>query len=121
MKFTRVATHPSSRDALVKRPLRTVSAYRKQTGKPAALVAKFLKGEVEPPKTVAEDSAFANAIQGLTDAQGDVHIFLRVLLTCLDRAQGSDAKSGSRRSSIYRAACRLDELLNSPKTSKKQP
>jgi hypothetical protein len=116
-----VATHPSSRDALVKRLLRTVSAYRKQTGKPAVLVAKFLKGEIEPPKTVAEDSVFANAVQGLTDAQGNLNVFLPILLTCLDRAQGSDAKTGSRRSAIYRAACRLDELLNSPKTSTKQP
>ena len=115
-----VATHPSSRDALVRRLLRTVSAYRKQTGKPAALVAKFSKGEIEPPKTAAEDSTFANAIQGLTDAQGNLDVFLPDSLTCLDRAQGSDAKTGSRRSAIYRAACRLDELLNLPKISKKQ-
>jgi hypothetical protein len=116
-----VATHPSSRDALVKRLLRTVSAYRKQTGKPAALVAKFLKGEIGPPKTITEDSTFANAVQGLTDAPRNLDVFRPLLLTCLDRVQGADPKTGSRRSAIYRAACRLDELLNSPKTSKKQP
>jgi hypothetical protein len=114
-----VATHPSSRDALVKRLLKTVSAYRKQTGKPAALVAKFLKGEIEPPKTLTEDSTFASALHGLTDQQNNLGVFLPILLTCLDRAQGSDAKTGSRRSAIYRAACRLDELLNLPKTSKR--
>lgn len=114
-----VATHPSSRDALVRRLLKTVSAYRKQTGKPAALAAKFLKGEIQPPKTTTDDSSFANAILGLTDEQGDLGVFQTLLLTCLDRAQGSDTKTGSRRSTIYRAACRLDELLNLPKVQSK--
>jgi integrase len=49
------------------------------------------------------------------DAQGEIGRTI-----CLQDS-ASKGKTSSRRSTIYRAACRLDELLNSPKTSKKQP
>lgn len=107
-----VATHPASRDAVVRRLLRTTSAYKKQSGKEAQLLALFARGETVGPTNAVEDMAFAYAVQGLPDNYADAEQFKPVLLASLDRAQGSDTRSSSRRSAIYRASCRLDELLS---------
>jgi len=106
-----VATHPASRDAVVHRLRRTASAYQAHPGKPATLRVTFSRGELVLPTSEAEDMIFAYAVQGIQDGQVHLQALRPMLLACLDRAQRNDPKTGSRRSAIYRAACRLDELL----------
>lgn len=108
----RVATHPSSRDAVVRRLQGADSAFKDHPGRPVQLREAFARGEVVAPAGGADDLAFANAVMGLPAAQPDIAQFKPLLLACLDRAQGHDQRSGNRRSAIYRAACRLDELLH---------
>lgn len=108
----RVATHPTSRDAVVHRLQRADSAFKVHPGRPAQLREAFARGEVNAPAGGADDLRFANAVMGLPPTQPDIAQFKPLLLACLDRGQGQDASSGNRRSAIYRAACRLDELLH---------
>ena len=108
------ASQPSHRDTAIQRLLRLKSAFKVPVGTPKNLLTKFRAGQIAEPQSDTEDSAFALAVQGLPEGQSNLKRFRRILLSCLDRAQGSDAKAGNRRSSIYRAACRLDELLYRP-------
>lgn len=108
----RVATHPSSRDAVVNRLLKKETALRQATGKAGELRAKLVKGNITAPTNVEQDVVFAGAVQSLPDTVKRKHLetIRKMLLKCLDRAEG-DAKGGNRRGAVYRAACRLDELL----------
>jgi hypothetical protein len=113
----RVATYPSSRSALVDRLSGKDSAFRQSTGKAEALRTKLTRGEITAPTDVDEDVVFAAAVQALpaTVKPKDLESIRKILLDCLDRAQDSDPRSSNRRGAIYRAACRLDELLYSKK------
>ncbi|MBR0730461.1 hypothetical protein JQ582_41775 [Bradyrhizobium japonicum] len=113
-----VATYPSSRDALVNRLAGKDAAFRQSTGKAEALRAKLVRGEITAPTDIDQDVVFAAAVQALptTVKPKDLETIRKTLLHCLDRAQGADARSSNRRGSIYRAACRLDELLYAKKT-----
>jgi hypothetical protein len=113
----KVATYPSSRDALADRLLGKEAAFRQSTGKAEALRAKLAKGEITAPATIEQDVVFAYAVQALpaTIKPKDLEDIRSILLDCLDRAQGGDNRSSKRRGSIYRAACRLDEILYSKK------
>jgi hypothetical protein len=108
------ATKPSHRMAAMQRLLREKSAFHEYVGKPKKLLERFVAGEREAPTDVAEDTFFAQAVQGLPEGQADLDWFRRMLIASLDRAQDSDNKTSARRSYIYRAACRLDELLYRP-------
>lgn len=110
-----IASYPSIRDAVIQRLLMKTSAIHKHAGKPAKVLAAILSGNFSPPETAEADMIFAAAIQGLPDAHAHASKLKPILLTSLDRAQGADSKSGNRRSSIYRAACRLDEILHRQK------
>ncbi|MCK1616403.1 ATP-binding protein [Bradyrhizobium sp. 159] len=112
-----VATYPSSRDALVDRLAGKESAFRQSTGKAEALRAKLARSEIKAPTDIDEDVVFAGAVQALsaTVKTKDLESIRTILLGCLDRAQGNDSRSSNRRGAIYRAACRLDELLYSKK------
>ena len=112
-----VATYPSSRDALVDRLLGKDSAFRQSTGKAEALRVKLARGEIKAPADIDGDVVFAGAVQALptTVKPKDLENIRKILLDCLDRAQDSDPRSSNRRGAIYRAACRLDELLYSKK------
>lgn len=114
-----VATYPSSRNALVDRLAGKDAAFRQSTGKAEALRGKLARGEIKTPTNIEEDVVFAGAIQALptTVKPKDLERIRTVLLECLDRALGSDPRSSNRRGTIYRAACRLDELLYSKKSS----
>jgi hypothetical protein len=61
--------------------------------------------------------AYRTAVQALptTVKPKDLETIRKILLDCLDRAQDSDPRSSNRRGAIYRAACRLDELIYSKK------
>ncbi|WP_441255862.1 RNA-binding domain-containing protein [Tardiphaga sp. 285_C5_N1_2] len=110
-----VATHPSSRDAVVRRIEGKDLAFRSASGKPGALAKQLIRGEISEPTTIEEDVVFAGAVQSLPDTvkKKDVETIRKILTACLDRAE-NDMK-GSRRGMIYRAACRVDELLNAAK------
>jgi hypothetical protein len=105
-----VASHPSSRDLLVRRLLKTETARKTHTGKPACILAEFARGIVTPPAIPNEDLRFANAVMGLPPGTKGAERFKSILLGCLDRAEA--AANGQVRSAIYRAASRLDELLH---------
>jgi hypothetical protein len=109
--------NPSSRSALVDRLVGKDSAFRQSTGKAEALRTKLTRGEITAPADVDEDVIFAGAVQALptTVKLKDLESIRKILLGCLDRAQESDPRSSNRRGAIYRAACRLDELLYSKK------
>jgi hypothetical protein len=114
---SQVTTYPSSRDALVDRLVRKESAFRQSTGKAEELRAKLVRGEITAPTTVEQDVVFAGAVQSLpiTVKVKDAEVIRQMLLDCLDRAQDGDSRSSNRRGAIYRAACRLDEILYSIK------
>ncbi len=112
-----VASYPSSRDALVDRLSGKDAAFRQSTGKAEALRAKLVRGEITAPTDIDQDVVFAAAVQALpaTVKPKDLEAIREILLASLDRAQGADSRSSNRRGSIYRAACRLDELLYAKK------
>jgi hypothetical protein len=114
---TRVASYPSSRDALVDRLSARDAAFRRSTGKAEALKAKLLKGEIIAPADIEQDVVFAVAVQALpaTFKIKDLERIRPILLEFLDRAQGEDPRSSNRRGAIYRAASRLDEILYAKK------
>lgn len=108
----RVASHPASRDAVVKRLRRAESAHKLHPGRAARILAGFASGEVVGPKDASEVLPIANAIMGLPAGTREVEKFKFIVLACLDHMDGEGASNGTR-SAIYRAACRLDELLHS--------
>jgi hypothetical protein len=112
-----VATYPSSRNALVDRLSGKDSAFRQSTGKAEALRVKLVRGEIATPANIDDDVVFAAAVQALPTIvkPKDLETIRNILLGCLDRAQDSDPRSSNRRGAIYRAACRLDELIYSNK------
>lgn len=112
-----LATYPSSRDALVDRLAGKDPAFRQSTGKAEALRAKLARGEITAPTDIEQDVVFAAAVQALptTVKPKDLETIRTILLGCLNRAQGADPRSSNRRGAIYRAGCRLDELLHSKK------
>lgn len=104
---SQVATHPSSRDAVVQRLRKTQSAYKVHPGKPVRILKRLVTGEAVATGTNTENMTFANAIMGLPDGFGNAEALKPVVLEMLDKAPEGAAS----RSAIYRAACRLDELL----------
>ena len=76
------------------------------------LLRDIAQGKLAAPMTPAQDMTFALALQGLRDGTTTAEQWKSPLLTILDRAQGHDPQSSNRRSAIYRAACRLDEILH---------
>ena len=108
------ASYKISRDCAVERLLGKKSAFKFTPGKPASILSEFREGRVFSPGGGKDDIAFALAVQGLSDRQVDFSKILSVLEECFDRAQGDDSRSALLRSAIFRAACRLDELLFGP-------
>lgn len=107
-----VPTHPANRTALTLRLQRRLSAKNATSGRSAAELAKLLQGEIQAPANIGQDLMFCMAVQGLPDDYEHADQLRGLVLGCLDRAQGEDTKTKSRRSAIYRAACRLDELMS---------
>ena len=107
-----IATTPSSRNLLVDRLSRRVTAHKLHPGKPLDWLRDIAQGKAIVPTTPAQDMTFALAVQGLRDGATTANELKGLLLAMLDRAQGHDPQSSNRRSAIYRAACRLDEILH---------
>jgi hypothetical protein len=109
---SQIASQPSSRESVVNRLLGKDSAFKAQSGRPAKLRAALVK-ESSPmkPQSRADIILFANALMGLPLGTPSPERFKPVLLSCLNREEGTES-NGAARSAIYRAACRIDELLD---------
>jgi hypothetical protein len=101
------ACMPSSRDAIVQRLRGTQSAYKLYTGKPKTMLAELQAGKVTVPKNDADLSAFAYALHGLPNDYEKIAEVRPLLLECLKRD-----KAEKNRTQIYRAACRVDEIVH---------
>ncbi|MEQ8267792.1 MAG: ATP-binding protein [Parvibaculum sp.] len=103
------ATYPSNRDLCLRRLQKKESAFKAATGKHIDICKSLANGNFHIPRDGPDDLAFANAVIGLPNKMSDAEVLKPILLAALERTE-SDI-GGSRRSYIYRAACRLDELL----------
>lgn len=101
------ACMPASRDAIVHRLRGTQSAYKFYTGKPKAMLAGLLTGEMSVPKNDVDLSAFANALHGLPNDFEKITEARPIVFECLKR--DTEEKW---RTQIYRAACRVDEIIH---------
>jgi hypothetical protein len=106
------ASVPTSRDAVVQRLRGTLTAKKLYTGSPAIILASLRSGKISAPKSVEEFGAFASAVQGLPDDFNKAGELRPILLDCLKR----DA-TNKHRPAIYRAASRIDEILDKRKRS----
>ncbi|WP_293491910.1 ATP-binding protein [Parvibaculum sp.] len=110
-----VATHPSSRREVVKRLRKKTSAYHAPVGRSMKLLQNFIEGDFKVLGEGTNDSTLASAIIGLPDGALSAAEFLREpLIEALDRA--TERPDSNCRSLIYRAACRIDEILNISRT-----
>ena len=105
---SQVATHPSNRNALVHRLRKTETAFKVHPGKPVAVLARLVAGEIVETGTTSDNMVLSNAIMGLPDGYVGAEGLKPVVLEMLDKAPEGSAV----RSAIYRAACRIDELLH---------
>lgn len=105
------AGQPTHRDKAIRRLSKSVSAFTLNAGAPRGLLTRFALGEIVEPTNPQEDSAFCLAVQGLPEGRGELERFRTILLGCFQRAEGPSPRERNRRSAIYKAACRLDELF----------
>lgn len=104
---SQVATHPSSRDSVVQRLRKVETAFKIHPGKPVALLERLLAGEKVAPGDAAENLILSNAIMGLPNGAIQAEALMPIVLNMLDKT----AERAPVRSAIYRAACRIDELM----------
>ncbi len=109
------ATYPSQQKIAVDRLLGVVSAFKLNVGKPRTLLDEFKSGTINFPSNEKEDNAFILAVQGLPDDFSNADSFRALLFTVLERAQDNTPQHRNRRSAIFHAACRIDEMLFAPK------
>lgn len=105
------ASQPSHRDGVIARLTGKRGAFNINQGKPKHLVAAFARGEIDEPADVPSAHKFALAVQGLPDDQENLDLFQQLLLKCYELSNGQTSQQRSLRSAVFRAACRLDELL----------
>lgn len=109
------ASQPTHRAAAIERLSGKKSAYRVNAGKPKQIVKALAAGQIDEPGDDTEAHKFALAVQGLPDDAPNPEDILAVLLKCFERATPQTSGNANLRSAIFRAACRLDELLWRPK------
>ncbi|WP_077968174.1 helix-turn-helix domain-containing protein [Ensifer adhaerens] len=105
------ASQPSHRDGVIARLTGKRTAFNVNQGKPRHLVAAFAKGEIDEPADVTDAHKFALAVQGLPEGQGNLDLFRQILSKCYGLSNGQTTQQRNLRSAVFRAACRLDELL----------
>lgn len=101
------ACMPSSRDAIVQRLRGTLSAYKIYTGKPKTMLNDLRAGKIKIPKNDVDLSAFAYALHGLPNDFEEIEKVRPIIHECLKRDNAE-----KHRSQIYRAACRVDEIIH---------
>lgn len=105
------ASQPSHRDAAIARLNGKRSAYNVNNGRPRHLVKAFSEGKIEEPQDDSEAHKFALAVQGLQSGQDNLNKLRTILFTCYERATSQSSVHRNLKSAVFRAACRLDELL----------
>ncbi|GJE81245.1 AlbA family DNA-binding domain-containing protein [Methylorubrum thiocyanatum] len=110
----RVASRPSSLDAVVRRLRQTETAHRMHSGQPNAIRDALVAGQIPDTVTASTVMHIANGVMSLSEKVADMDKLKELMLACLALSNGEDGPSRARRSTIYRAACRLDELLHAP-------
>jgi hypothetical protein len=108
------ASQPSHRDGVIARLSGKRTAFNINQGKPKHLVAAFARGEIGEPVDVSSAHKFALAVQGIPDGQENLDLFRQLLLRCYELSNGQTSQQRNLRSAVFRAACRLDELLYKP-------
>lgn len=109
------ASQPTHRAAAIARLNGKTSAYKVNAGKPKQIVKALAAGQIDEPGDDSEAHKFALAVQGLPDDAAKPDEVLTVLLKCFERATPQTSANANLRSAIFRAACRLDELIWKPK------
>jgi Putative DNA-binding domain len=109
------ASVPTSRDAVVQRLRGTLTAAKLYSGSPAKILASLRSGKISAPKSVQEFAAFASAVQGLPNDFKKAGELRPILLDCLKRDVAS-----KHRHAIYRAASRIDEILDHQRNELRQ-
>lgn len=107
------ASVPTSRDAVVQRLRGTLTACKLYAGSPAKVLASLRSGAINAPKSVEEFGTFANGVQGLPNDFKNAGELRPILLHCLQRD-----KANKHRPAIYRAASRIDEILDHQRTDR---
>jgi hypothetical protein len=110
------ATHATSRKSAIRRLSGNGdAAFQAATGKGKEVLADILAGKMPKARKADDVAPVANAIQGLpAAAAADFRELRAVLLDVHKLASGGSREVKARRSTIYRAACRIDELEFGP-------
>lgn len=102
------ATYPSAKARLRRRLTGDLSAEQKCSGRPAEILQRMIAGEFpELADSDEEDYSVALAIAGLPDGVKVAPAVFALLSNLAIRT----GKQTSRLSAVFRAACRVDELL----------
>jgi hypothetical protein len=104
--------YPKICEAATSRLKGTISAYRKTTGAGTKALCAISSGSFVDPKDIKEAATLAHAIGGITSIGKALPECLALLQRCLELSKGQEG--GGLRSQVYRAACRLDELMFRP-------
>jgi Putative DNA-binding domain len=105
--------YPKICRAAINRLKGTVSAFHSTTGAATKALTTMSSGSLLDPNDTKEAATIARAIAGLTEVGPYLPGCMALLQKCLAFSKGGS----SLRSQIYRAACRLDELMFKPASS----
>ncbi|MFG1432124.1 ATP-binding protein [Xanthobacter sp. V2C-8] len=106
-----VASRPSHQSTTIERLEGKKSAYYLNRGKPQIILRQILADELELPTDDIKAQKFALAIQGLSEKPKNINDIRSILLSCYERATSQSPTHKALQSAVFRAACRLDELL----------
>ncbi len=113
------ATHATKRDAAVRRLTGAAGgAFQKAIGRAKAILEDALAGTLATPVKQSEVAPMGLAIQGLpASATVDFAKLRGALLAAYELTRGNTPQQKALRSTVYRAACRLDELEFGPSSA----
>lgn len=108
------ASYPTNYHAVIRRLKRSETAHKMHYGQPYAIRQEMMAGKLPETINALNATQIANAVMCLEEKPITSSGLKNVLLACLTASSGNDVRSRNSRSIIYRAACRLDELLHAP-------
>ncbi|RWX25835.1 ATP-binding protein [Rhizobium leguminosarum] len=105
------ASYRSHREGVIARLTGKKSAYNVNRGKPTQLISEFSRGKIDDPVDIQSAHKIALAVQGIPESQNGIHLLRSLLLKCYDLSVGETPQHRNLRSAVFRAACRVDEIL----------
>lgn len=105
------ASRPSNRAATIDRLQGKKSAYYQNRGRPQVVLREINSGLINSPTDDTSAQKFALAVQGLTKKAPYMDRIREILISCYDRATSQSSAHKTLQSAVFRAACRLDELI----------